>query len=181
MKILKKPSIGVFCSAKNNIPNDFLNFAYKFGSFLGKNNFKTVYGGGNQGMMKKLAEGVCSEKGDILGIITLEFIKREGNFENLNDKIICESLDERKKLLISHSDVLCVLPGGFGSLDELFTAIQFNNLNSPRKTLIIVDYLNFYAPLLNWLEDISNINIIEKPANHFCIARSLHDIEKLLL
>ncbi|WP_186645707.1 LOG family protein [Fluviispira vulneris] len=178
---MKKSSIGVFCSAKNNIPDEFLKFAFNFGAFLAKNNFKIVYGGGNQGMMRQVAEGAIAENGEICGIITNEFIKKEGNFEKLSENLICETLEERKKLLISHSDVLCILPGGFGSLDEFLTTIQFNARNTPQKTVIIIDFLDFYAPFLNWLEDISNINMIDKPSNYFCIARTIQDVEKLLL
>lgn len=180
MENQNKPSVGVFCSAKNQIPHPFLEFAYQFGHFLGHKGFRTVYGGGNTGMMGQLAQGVYSANGDIFAITTQRFKEKEGFSEAYGKNIVCETLNERKNLLIENSDILCFLPGGFGTLDELMAGIYYNSEAKSPKPIIIADILNYFSPFLNWLEEISNLNAINKPAEHFCIARSMYDLEKIL-
>lgn len=82
-----KNTVGVFCSAKKEMPQIFLDFAYQFGEFLAQNNFNTVYGGGNSGLMQKLAEGVLAHNGDILGISTKYYQESEGIYRNLTESI----------------------------------------------------------------------------------------------
>jgi uncharacterized protein (TIGR00730 family) len=181
MQNQSKASIGVFCSSKNQIPPPFLEFAYEFGQFIGQKGFQTIYGGGNTGMMKRLAEGVYSAKGDIFAITTKYLKKTEGLNEILGNILICETLSERKKILIEKSDILCFLPGGFGTLDELMASILYNNESTVPKSIIIVDILNYFSPFLNWLEEISVLNTINKPSDQFCIARSMNDLERILV
>ena len=174
-------SIGVFCSSKPNIPKHFLDFSFQLGEFLAKNNLRAVYGGGNTGMMQQLAKGVYSANGNILAITTQFFIHKEGLSEHSGNHVICDNILERKKLLIESSDLLCYLPGGFGTLDELMTAIMQNNESTKTKPIIIVDIMNYYSPFLNWLEQLSFMNAIDKPSEQFSIARSMNDIAKILL
>ena len=181
MKNQSKASIGVFCSSRNEIPAPFLEFAFQFGEFLGKKGFRTIYGGGNTGMMRHLAEGVYSANGDIFAITTDFYKEKEGLSETFGKNIICKTLSDRKKLLIEKSDILCFLPGGFGTLDELMAGIHYNSEAKSPKSIIIADIMDYFSPFLNWLEEISNMNAIDKPSDHFCIARSIHDIEKILV
>jgi uncharacterized protein (TIGR00730 family) len=176
-----KASIGVFCSSRNQIPAPFLEFAYQFGNFLGQKGFQTIYGGRNTGMMRQLREGVYSANGDICAITTNYYKETEGLSKTFGKNIVCENVNERKKLLIEKSDILCYLPGGFGTLDELMAGIHYNSEAKHPKSIIIADFMDYFSPFLNWLEEISNINAINKPSDHFCIARSLHDLEKILV
>lgn len=181
MKSKYKASVGVFGSSQNEFPTPFLEFAYQFGHFLGKKGFQTVYDGSNKGLIPQLAKGIYSTNGELLAITMKQQKETEVLDKTFSKNIICETLNERKKLLIEKSDILCYLPGGFGTLDNLIAGIYYNNEAKFPKPIIVIDIMGYFAPFLNWLEDISNINAIHKPSDHFCIARSIDDLEKILV
>ena len=119
----KKPVIAVFCGSKSGKKDIYTQKTQEISSILTKNSYQIIYGGGRTGLMGSLSKVVKKEKGNITGVIP--------NFLN-NPKLVqtdlsylhdVKSLSIRKKLMIDKSDIIIILPGGFGTLDELFEAI----------------------------------------------------------
>lgn len=159
MTVQMHPSIGIFCSSKTEAPKPFLEFAFNFGSFLGKKKFNTICFKNNSAICSALIEGVESNQGFFKAI------------HSDTAKIT------QNKLIFENSDVLCFLPGGFNTLNDLLFFIDLNKTINNKKTIIIIDIMNYYSNLLNWFEEISLINMIYPPSELFCIARSMHDLE----
>ncbi|APJ04393.1 LOG family protein [Silvanigrella aquatica] len=161
MKIYNSPSIGVICSTQNEIPLPFLNLAFELGQFLSQKGFKIKIADHNSGMVQQLCEGVFSKNGN-MNFMSTPYEKN------------------RTTELIQKSDLFIILPGGYEVLEKLITLINYNKETNPPKPIVVLDYMNYFSPFLNWLEDIANINAIQKPSESFCIARMISDLEKIL-
>jgi len=162
MVFLTQPSIGIICSSKMEVPKPLTDFAFEFGNLLGTLHFNVIYNENNSGLIEALKNGVINAKGDL---------------NSLNKNI---SKTKKSQFIYENSDILCILPGSLDTLSEFIKFININKNSNTKKTIIIVDILNYFSNLLNWFEEISLINMTESPAEMFCIARSISDLEKFL-
>src|SRR3989338_92104 len=112
---MKMKNICVFCST-NEVEKKYVDVTKQLGTLIAKNNFNLVWGGGNRGLMKVIADSVQSNGSKVFGV-TMELFKDHRRM-NADEMIITKDLPERKKLLLRKSDALILLPGGVGSLDE---------------------------------------------------------------
>lgn len=121
-------NIGVFCSSYDSIDNVFFIESAKLGEWIGQSGRRLVYGGTSHGLMECIARSVKMNGGEVTGVIP-ESLARSGLVSGIPDEIITVgSLHERKEKIIELSDILIAMPGGFGTLDEAFTAIASRRL-----------------------------------------------------
>ncbi len=118
---MKMKNICVFCST-NEVEKKYVDVTKQLGALIAKNHFNLVWGGGNRGLMKVIADSVQSNGGKVFGV-TVELFKGHRRM-NADEMIITKDLPERKKLLLRKSDALILLPGGVGSLDEITEVIE---------------------------------------------------------
>ncbi|WP_397600180.1 hypothetical protein [Silvanigrella sp.] len=162
MIFLTQPSIGIVCSSKIEVPKPLTDFAFEFGILLGKLQFKVIFNENNSGLIEALKSGVINTKGE---------------FSSLNKDL---SKTKKSQYIYENSDIICFLPGSLDTLSEFIKFININKNSNNKKTIIIVDILNYFSNLLNWFEEISLINMTDSPAEMFCIARSISDLETFL-
>ncbi len=144
--------ICVFASSSSRIDNKYAQAASKLGSMLALAKIDVVYGGGGIGLMGKLADAVLENGGVITGVIP-SFMKDEGwDHAMVNEMIITEDMGERKKRMFAMADAVVALPGGVGTLEELTEAITLKQLGLFRGPIIILNTLDFYKSLLDFLE-----------------------------
>ena len=145
-------SIVVFCGA--SMSNDsILNMkATEFGKLLALKNIQLVYGGAKIGLMGNIANGVLENRGKVIGVIPDFLTSKEVVHESLTELIITETMHERKLKMHEISDGIIALPGGFGTLEELFEMLSWAQLGLHKKPIGVLNINGFYDDLLSFIE-----------------------------
>ena len=141
-------SLAVFCGSKSGSNPLFLTHAKILGHILADKNITLIYGGGNKGIMGAVANAVLEKKGKVTGIIPQLLTDREHSHKGITELIVVEDMHIRKKMLYEKCDAAIILPGGFGTLDELFEMLTWNQLNIHNKKIFILNTAGFYDHLL---------------------------------
>lgn len=144
MKKIK--SLGVFCGSANGKNPEYIRAAKDFGTILGKNNIRLIYGAGHTGMMGAVAEAVLENGGEVTGIITTFLQEKEEQKLKLTKLEILSSMHIRKEALFDSSDAFCILPGGIGTLDEVFEIVTLKQLGEHKKPIIMYNANGFWEP-----------------------------------
>ena len=141
-------SIAVFCGSKTGNNILFAAHATQLGYLLAEKNITLIYGGGNKGLMASVANGVLEKGGKVIGIIPLVLTEWEHQHEGITELIVVETMHVRKRMLYEKCDAAVVLPGGYGTLDELFEMLTWNQLSIHDKPIYILNTDGFYDALL---------------------------------
>lgn len=144
--------IGIFCSSYEDIDKLFFDDATLLANWIGSNKKELVYGGTNKGMMNVIASAVKASGGTVTGIIPQNILDKGFAFPALDKMVVTTSLSERKDLLISHSDIIIAMPGGFGTLDEAFSTIAQRKLGYHEKELIFCNTNGIFDEMIACLE-----------------------------
>lgn len=153
---MKIRAITAFCGSKSGNKASYELAAAEIGNYLALAGIQLVYGGGSKGIMGALANAVLQKKGQVLGIIPKLLLEWEAQHEGLTELIVTETMHERKLLLYERGDIAIVLPGGMGTLDELFEMLTWNNLRIHDKKVIVYNWERFYDPLLSMLDQMES-------------------------
>ena len=144
----------IFCGHRTGKKEVWVDFASNLGNFLGKNKYTLFYGGGSKGIMGSVALAAKKSGAMVHGIITEKLVETEPILKNIDEVTVVKTLSERKEKLIENCHVAIVLPGGIGTLDELFDLWAKIQLGIEEKTLILVDINNYYSKLLVFLRHV---------------------------
>jgi uncharacterized protein (TIGR00730 family) len=144
-------SIVVFCGSSEGNDPDILSSAYGLGQTLANRNVTLVYGAAKIGVMGKVAQGALDYKGKVIGIIP-DFLKmKEVYHTGLTELIVTDNMHERKLKMHELSDGIITLPGGYGTLEELFEMITWAQLGLHQKPIGILNTNGFYDDLLKMI------------------------------
>jgi len=149
-------SIAVFCGSRLGKNPVYKDVTYQLGKVLAQENITLVYGSGGIGLMGVLADAVLEHSGKVIGVIPRFFNEKEVGHNKIGETIWVDSLSERKTEIARLADGFITLPGGFGSLDELFEILVYSQLNLHTKPVGILNIDHFYDPLLFQLEKMKN-------------------------
>jgi uncharacterized protein (TIGR00730 family) len=142
-------NICVFCgSAAGNNPL-YANLAAEFGELLAERGHSLVYGGGNIGLMGIVADSVLENHGKVIGVIPSFLAEREVAHQGLTQLEIVGTMHERKMRMADLANAFVVLPGGWGTLDEMAEILTWKQLGLIHQNLFILNSNNFFDPLLN--------------------------------
>lgn len=145
-------SISVFCgSALGNDPL-FASEAYALGSRLAEENIRLVYGGGKAGLMGEVARGALDAGGQVIGVIPEFLMEKEVAHDRLTELIITRNMHDRKLILNEKADGFITLPGGFGTLEELFEIITWLQLGLHNKPVGVLNVNGYYNHLFALLD-----------------------------
>ncbi|HMO61017.1 MAG TPA: TIGR00730 family Rossman fold protein [Ferruginibacter sp.] len=144
-------SIAVFCGSNDGNNPLYQRHAHQLGRLLGASNITMIYGGGNKGLMGVVANGVLAEGGTVIGIIPQLLTSWERQHNGITELIVVEDMHVRKRMLYEKSDAVIILPGGFGTMDELFEVLTWNQLSIHNKPVFILNSGGFYDALLQHL------------------------------
>ena len=146
--------ICVFCSANQQIDNEFFTMTEELGAWAANNGHSIVYGGVNQGLMECLGKATKEAGGRTIGIIPM-VVEKSGRMSDYVDiEIPCDNLTDRKQLMMDQSDVFIALPGGIGTMDEVFTIAASATIGYHDKPLILYNMKGFWNPLIALLDDL---------------------------
>jgi uncharacterized protein (TIGR00730 family) len=138
----------VFCGSSNSVPGIFLDAAREAGRTFAAAGWTVVYGGARNGLMGALANSALDAGGRVVGVIPRTLVEREVAHRGLSELHTVETLQERKALMAELSDAFLTLPGGFGTLDELFEVLTWGMLRLHSKPCVLVNTAGFYDELL---------------------------------
>jgi uncharacterized protein (TIGR00730 family) len=145
-------SLAVFCGSKEGKNLLYKAHAEILGKLLAQHNITLVYGGGNVGLMGIIADTVMKQGGKVTGIIPKMLLEWERQHQGLTELIISDDMHLRKKNIYSLCDAAVILPGGFGTLDEFFEILTWNQLSIHDKQIFILNSGGFYDRLLEHIE-----------------------------
>ncbi len=141
-------SIVVYCGANAGKRPEYLQIATEVGHALAKRGINLVYGGGNIGLMRAVADGVLAEGAEVTGIIPNFLAELEVAHKTLTELFFVDTMHERKAKMVSLSDGVIALPGGYGTLDELFEILTWAQLKIFNGPVGILNFHGFYQHLL---------------------------------
>ena len=146
------------CSADRSLGRlpDYSEAAGELGRLLAERDLEIVYGGASVGLMGALADGALAAGGTVIGVIPSQLVKHEIAHAGLSKLHIVETMHERKAFMAELSDGVIALPGGSGTLDELFELFTWSQLGLHRKPLGLLDVADYWQPLLRFLEHAVN-------------------------
>ena len=170
--------ICVFCSSNLGTISDYADAAKKLGVELANNNMELIYGGANVGLMKAVAEEVIAQGGKVTGVITHFLAQKHLTQQNLTRLIAVETMQERKVKMAELADAFIVLPGGFGTLEEIFEILTAAQLGFHKKPVAIINTNGYYNFLKLQLEHMVNEKMLLKP--HAAIAQFVDTPEEAI-
>lgn len=138
----------VYCGSNFGRGTAFREAAAELGTRLAGRGLGLVYGGGSVGLMGAVADAVLKAGGEVIGVIPRKLVELEKEHRGLTQLIEVETMHERKRLMMEHSDGFLVLPGGYGTLEELFEVVAWLQLGFHSKPVCLVNVDGYYQPLL---------------------------------
>jgi len=171
--------ITVFCGSSFGTDKDFKLQAYELGRKLTLANIELVYGGANVGLMGAVANGTLENSGVVIGVLPNFLKSKEIAHNGLTELILVDSMHERKTKMNDLCDGVIALPGGFGTLEELFEMLTWAQLGLHKKPIGILNVNGFYDELIIFLNKMVDNGLL-KEANRKMILVS-EDIDDLLV
>lgn len=157
-------SLAVFCGSKHGTNPLFVQHAAEIGILLAKHNVKLIYGGGSAGLMGIIADSVMETGGEVKGVIPKILLEWEVQHRGITELIISDDMHERKRIIYSLCDAALILPGGFGTLDELFEIVTWNQLTIHDKEIYLLNSGGFYNHLIQHIELMKNEGFLYEDA-----------------
>ncbi|WP_407392290.1 TIGR00730 family Rossman fold protein [Methanobrevibacter sp.] len=173
-------NICLYGSGSTKIDNIFTDEAYKLGCEMAKKGHTLIFGGGDTGMMGACAHGVQDNGGKSIGIAPEWINDFEPLCEKCSEFIYVNSMDERKRKFVEHSDAFIISPGGIGTLDEFFEIITLKKLKQANQPIIVFNIDNFYDKMLEMIDEMAQKGFLYKQEEIFKIANTIDEIFEYL-
>ena len=173
--------ICIFCSANDKIDRDFFLMTEELGKWAAQEGHTIVYGGVNCGLMECVSKAAHENDGRTIGIIP-RIVEQGGRMSQYVDvDILCDNLSDRKQLMEDQSDVFIALPGGIGTLDEVFTIAASATIGYHDKRVILYNMKGFWDKLVALLDELQAKGLTRKPFRTYIeVANSLDEIKDFL-
>ena len=173
--------IGIFCSANNQLDAVFFRQTQELGRWMGEHGHVLVFGGVNQGLMECVARAVKAAGGKTIGVVP-SIVEETGRTSAYNDVVLkCQNLNERKQLMLDESDVFIALPGGVGTLDEVFTVAASYTIGYHHKRVILYNIQGFWDATVSMLDDLQQRGVIRGQwRDYIGVAGSLEELTAML-
>jgi len=146
--------ICVYCASSNQADTRYREAAFRLGELLAGDGHSIVYGGGSAGSMGAVADGALSKGGEVIGILPRFMADLEWGHPGLTHLDLVDDMRERKHRLLAGSDAVVALPGGCGTLEELFEAITLKRLGLYFNPIVLLDTLDYWKPLDAFLHQV---------------------------
>ena len=173
--------IGIFCSANAHIDPDFFHFTEELGRWIAAQGHSIVFGGVNMGLMECVAKSMKQAGGHTIGVVP-SIVEETGRTSQFNDEVIsCQNLSERKQLMLDESDVFIALPGGIGTLDEVFTVAASYTIGYHHKRVILYNMKGFWDSTIQMLDNLQQRGVVRGQwRDYIQVATTLEEIKALL-
>lgn len=145
-------SICVFCGSSPGNHPGYLQLAGEVGELLARRNLKVIYGGGRVGLMGALADAALRAGGQVIGVMPQLLIDKEVGHTGLSELFVVNTMAERKLMMGNLADGFVTLPGGIGTMDELFEAWTWTQLGLQQKPSGLLNHQGYYDPLVEFVD-----------------------------
>lgn len=156
-------SVCVYCGSSDFVADSYKEAAHRTGALLAANGYDIVYGGGRVGLMGIVADAGLKGGTRVVGIIPDHIKRYEVDHTGLTELIVVESMHVRKQMMVERSDAFIILPGGIGTLDEMFEIITWRQLRLHGKPVVIINTDGFWNPLVALMEHMTETGFMRKP------------------
>jgi len=144
-------SLCVYCGSRKGVAAQFAAAAGAVGQWIGEHGGQLVYGGGNNGLMGLMADATLAAGGRVVGVIPRALVEKEWAKLDCTELHVVDNMHERKRLMADRADAFLALPGGIGTLEELFEVWTWKQLGYHDKPLGLLNADGYYEPLLAFL------------------------------
>lgn len=145
-------SVCVYCGSRSGAQAAFAQAAIDCGRLLGQRGWQLVYGGGSTGLMGTVADAALAHGASVVGVIPERLIQRELGHGGVSELHVVDSMHERKHLMAQRSDAFIALPGGIGTMEEIFEIWTWRQLGYHAKPLGLLNVAGYYDDLLRFIE-----------------------------
>jgi uncharacterized protein (TIGR00730 family) len=156
--------VAVFTGSSNGNDPSYLETAHAVGNGLARRGIGLVYGGGQAGLMGAVAEGALDAGGEVVGVIPRSMVDREWAAHDIGELHVCDTMHERKALMADRADAFLALPGGLGTLEEIFEVWTWRQLGFHRKPVGFLNCGGFWTPLVDTLRGIVTAGFLSAAA-----------------
>lgn len=175
-------SVLVYCGSRSGNSDTYAHAAARLGELLAEKKYRLLFGGGNVGLMGILSNAMLDHGGEVLGVMPQRLIDREIANRRCTELRVVKSMQERKTLMEELADVIITLPGGYGSMDELFESLTNAQLGLHRKPVIILNTGGFYDPLIVQLDKMTEEGfLLKENREKLWIAGTPEELMQMLL
>ena len=150
----KTKRVCVYCGASTRVDEVYRQTALRLGEMLAKSGMDLVYGGGRLGLMGLVADSALANGAHVIGYIPKILESFEGSHSGLSYLEVVDTMHTRKRKMAEIANAFVILPGGFGTLDELFEILTWRQLNMHNKQIIIINTNDYWTPLKNLIHNI---------------------------
>ena len=173
----KIKSVCVFCGAQDKVPQAHLDAGTAFGKLLAERDITLVYGGGDCGIMGRVANASLKNKGKVIGVFPMSLKNLESEHQGLTEIIMVGTMHERKQIMFERSQAVVVLPGGFGTMDEMFEILTWKQLRLHNKPIVIFNHQGYWDPLVKLMDNIIGSGFATKEtATYYKVVDTLEGI-----
>ena len=171
-------SVCVFCGSSSGNDPDYVELARRAGAALARRGLTLVYGGGRVGLMGALADAALEAGGRVIGVIPQMLLDKEVGHAGLTHLHVVSTMTDRKLLMGELSDAFLALPGGIGTMDELFEVWTWTQLDLHRKPCALLNYNGYYEALIAFLDHAVEQGFL-RPRHRAALVTDV-ELEKLL-
>lgn len=159
-------NIAVYCSAKDIIPEEYLQLGDRLGRWIAEQGHTLVYGGATGGLMSRTSNAAKQAGGRVIGVIPHRIIAAKREADNCDEKYIVAQMSERKQKMRDVSDCFVCLPGSYGTLDEMYDVIASGTVGEHHKPIYIVNYKGFYQGLKDEAEHMRSLRFLPREESY---------------
>ena len=171
-------SITVFCGSSSGNDNAFESMASELGHALADKQISLVYGGAKVGLMGAVADAALKHNGHVIGVLPKFLQEMEVAHDDLSELILVDSMHERKTKMSELCDGVIALPGGFGTIEELFEMLTWGQLGLHKKPVALLNVNGFYDSLVELIDEMQNSGFLKKSSKDILIVSD--NVEALL-
>ena len=175
-------SVAVFCAASENIAPGYFEAATEVGTMIGNIGSTLVYGGARFGLMEATAKAAKAAGARVVGVVPTILEERDRVSFLLDEKVPCRNLSERKDIMLERSDVLVALPGGVGTLDEIFHVMAAATIGYHSKRVVLYNVNGFWDGLLSMLKEMNEEGFVRSnPDGLLVVAADIDELKNILM
>ncbi|UYW01437.1 TIGR00730 family Rossman fold protein [Flavobacterium agricola] len=171
-------SVAIYCAAKLGNQPIYEEKAKQLATYLAQQNIQVIYGGAKIGIMGAVAQTTMQNGGQVIGVMPKFLVDKEIANSDITELIITENMSQRKYKMIELADGFIALPGGFGTLEEIFEVITLAQVEQLNKPIAFYNIDNYYTPLFQFLENCVKTGLLHQ--KHFDLVIIDADYESLL-
>jgi uncharacterized protein (TIGR00730 family) len=145
-------SAAVFCASASGVRAEYVAAADELGRTLARRGIGLIYGGGNTGLMGAVADGALAEGGHVVGVIPHVLVDLEVAHQGVTELHVTSTMHTRKELMAERADAFIILPGGYGTFEEMFEVLAWQTLKIHSKPVVVLNVAGFFDTMLTFLD-----------------------------